>query len=359
MKGVASRALLMLSSILLTISIIASSGGFSMEQADGAISTTLSSSPVIRVNNDTDLASLIAANHWNGTGMAADPYIIDNLIINATDKGDAIYIGNTSKYLKINNCQLVNLYNYSRLQFSNIGIKLFNVTNVVVEYNILIGDGLYGISLKHSRFNTVSNNNCSGSRGGIILAYSNNNTVSNNNCKNTFLALQDSNNNTVSNNTADGIGLGDSNYNIVTNNTCNGNHGLSLIGSNNNIVTNNTCIVDASILSDTGLALQNSRYNTISNNTFKGDNFGIGLYASSDNTLSNNTCSGDGAGIYMNLECRNNYLFGNIGTVLDKTGTGSSGSNNFDDLFPVVLISFVLLVIVIIFVLTGKKHQQP
>ncbi|MGD0817877.1 MAG: NosD domain-containing protein [Methanomassiliicoccales archaeon] len=333
MKSVTSRTFLVFIYISFIVSIIASLYGIGVVQANGANSTTLSSSPVIRVNNDTDLASLIGANHWNGAGIESNPYIIENLGINGTGIGDTIYIGNISSHLIIRNCNLDSDFNGSYPYNMGAGITLFNVTSALLENDNCSGN-LDGIDLYYSSNNTITNNIFNGSGCGLNLYSSNHNIVSNN--IGHGIGLEYSSNNTITNNSFSGIAVGielsfSSNNNTIANNNCSGTHnGINLIYSNNNTITNNTC---------------------------RGSIWGINLVYSNFNTITNNTCRGDSYDIYLDSSNDNNHLFGNIGTVLDKTGTGSSGSNNFDDLFPVVLISFVLLIIVIVFVLTGKKRQ--
>ncbi|MFX0050600.1 MAG: hypothetical protein ACFFAJ_01830 [Candidatus Hodarchaeota archaeon] len=55
----------------------------------------------ISINNDNELAAVASS----GTGSVVDPYIItDRKITNSTSNG--IYITNTTKYLRIINCQI-------------------------------------------------------------------------------------------------------------------------------------------------------------------------------------------------------------------------------------------------------------
>jgi hypothetical protein len=60
----------------------------------------------IRINNDTELETLIATNHWNGSGTANEPYIIENLQIDAAGESNGIFIGNTTAFLVIRNCDV-------------------------------------------------------------------------------------------------------------------------------------------------------------------------------------------------------------------------------------------------------------
>jgi parallel beta-helix repeat protein len=347
-----SGALLTFISISLLVLILASSSGFGVVLADGADLATLTQNPTIRVNNDTELASLIATNHWDGNGTASSPYIIRNLNINATDgnsldltgnastyDSNAIYIGNTSMHLTISNCHIENFFafHYANHSYSYTleGIKLFNVTNVLIEHNNFGGDGK-AIFLDSSRYNTISNN----SANEILLIFSNDNHLMNNICNAGGIDLVSSCNNMVSNNECnestnyfgDGITLTLSNYNMVLNNYCCGTgtghtFGLSLIGSNNNSISNNTC---------------------------KGNVSGIALVFSNYNTISNNDCSGNRSGIDLEPMSDNNYFFGNKGTVLDETQT----KPNYDAM-PVFVISMVLFAIVTAILILGWKRKIP
>ena len=160
---------------------------------------------------------MIVANHWNGSGTVSDPYIIENLNINATENGYAIFIGNTSRYLTVNRCHLYSEILDADSGFKSFGgIQLYNVTNALIENNTCNGN-LYGIELGYcSNNNIVANNNCSKNDCGIVLEGSIYNTISNNNCSNNNIALGGtgleltmlSNNNTISNNTCSGNSYG-------------------------------------------------------------------------------------------------------------------------------------------------------
>ena len=92
--------------IVLFTSIVTLSDPVGSVEAASPDGPTLTSNPVIRINNDTELASLISSNHWNGTGTADRPYVIENLEIVAPNETSAIYIAHTSAYLIIRNCSV-------------------------------------------------------------------------------------------------------------------------------------------------------------------------------------------------------------------------------------------------------------
>jgi parallel beta-helix repeat protein len=304
LKNVNKGTLLMLVSAALTVSILTSSGGSGIVQADGAISPTLTISPTIRVNNDTELASLISSNYWNGSGTTLNPYCIQNLDFDISDYGVAIYIGNTTSYLIVSNCS--NGVNNSHLSGMS-GITLFNVMNALLENNYFHDLHYQAIDLEYSSNDTVSKNRCVGNTlGGIYILNSSHNIVSDNNCSGNGggVILYSSSNNTLS-------------YNTCTQNA----DGMDVIYSNNNIVSDNNC-------SDNPEG-------------------GIHLLGSIGNTVSNNNCSN--AGIIS--ERSSNNLLGNSGTV-PISSDGSDVKDNSWLLFPIII---VLMAIMTVLIIKGRK----
>jgi parallel beta-helix repeat protein len=358
MKKITSRTLLLFISISLITSICVSSGAIGDVNADSVSSITLTASPVIRVNNDTELASLIASEHWNGSGSASNPFIIENLDINATGNDSAIYIGNTTAHLIIRGCSVygaTKTIGYYHQESS--GILLNNVRDCTV-YNNSCSANNRGIALIASSINNIiTNNSCNGNSMGITLMSSSNNSIENNHCNGNGLM---------------GISLYLSDGNSITNNDCvnNGMIGINLYGSTNNGIMNNnfsanTMGVLLSSLSNYnkimnnkcnannpyGLFLTLSSNNTISSNICNGNTiYGIILSSSSKNIVSNNNCNSDG--IIIDSNSSDNNLFGNIGNV--TVLTDSPSDNN---LMWVVIITVILLIFVIVFVSWGKKPK--
>ena len=169
----------------------------------------------------------------SGSGIGGDPYIIENVTIDAGGTGDGILINNSKNvYFIIRNCNVTNA--------GSTGISFFP------PYP---GDG--GIKLENTNNGTLTNNNCSNNGYAGILLYSNckNNTILENmneyNQRGIFL-YTDCENNTISGNTANknagvGIMLED-----CDNNTIIGNHASYLnqfgivIGGDDNKILNNT-----------------------------------------------------------------------------------------------------------------------
>ena len=294
--------------------------------ADGTVPSALTPYPTIRVDNDAELASLISTNSWKGTGTASDPYIIENLKINATEKQYGIYFGNVSKHLTVENCQVYS-DNVSWPGYASLaGIALFNST---------------GLSLK--------NNNCSGNGYGIYLSSSSdNNTLTNNHCSGNGYGI-----------TIQDVASDD---NLVSENICSGNGvGIQLLATRFNVVSNNDFDGnDIGLYGGLGVEIGFSDNNTISNNTCGGKQYGIGLFFSNDNSIFNNKCSGKEYGIYLETKSQNNQFVGNTGTVFIDPGTGSDtegGGPGLNNAIAVSLIALMVLGMVIAYVmLDGRKH---
>jgi parallel beta-helix repeat protein len=87
----------------------------------------------------------------DGTGGELDPYIIENLVINASGLGNGIYIQNTNAYFILRNCVITNADLYCA------GISLSNVTNAKITNNTVY-NSYDGILLCRSSNNMLKNN---------------------------------------------------------------------------------------------------------------------------------------------------------------------------------------------------------
>ncbi len=213
----------------------------------------------IRINNDTDFSNIASQEHWQGDGSENNPYIIENLVINAQRNGPAIYIGNTTVYFIIRNCTLFNATWTGNYYYDGAGISFYNVTNGNISKNKIFKCD-YGILLYSSQNNKMRENNLTGDYYGIYLGnFSDGNIIENNRV---FYSGQDgiflygSSNNVISHNTIyssayDGISLfsaynmsikKDSNHNLISSNVIsnNGRYGIYIIyfSSNNSIYDN-------------------------------------------------------------------------------------------------------------------------
>ena len=241
----------------------------------------------IHIFNNSGLVDFRNADICTGQGTYSDPYVIEDLVIDAGFSGSGILIENSDVYFRIENCTVYNSEDY------DAGIKLNNVTKGKLVIN-----------------------NCTSNYIGIRLEYSDNNTITGN---------------TARNNSYVGIYLEGSDNNTISGNTANNNYyqGIYLNNSDDNTLSGNT--VNNNYLR--GINLNNCNNNTISGNTANYNSRGIYLYNSDDNTISGNTINNN-AGVGINLEdSDNNTITGNIMNECGLIISGSleeSGSHDID-----------------------------
>ncbi|UCE10059.1 MAG: right-handed parallel beta-helix repeat-containing protein [Candidatus Thorarchaeota archaeon] len=102
---------------------------------------------------------------WNGSGTSVDPYLIEGLMIEATES--AIEISGTDAHFVISDCVLVGDYTGD-----SVGILLSDVTNGHIR-NVIVEHTRYGIRIASSVNNTVSNVSVSGNFIGLQIDQSN------------------------------------------------------------------------------------------------------------------------------------------------------------------------------------------
>ena len=214
------------------------------------------------IDSNNDLNEL----GFPGSGLATDPFIIENLNITSTTN-TLIFIKNTNVNLIIRNCVL------NALNRSQIGIYLQGVEYCTIENND-ISNSKQVIIIESSRINTIHNNVINYIHDqGINLAHSSRNIVRYNAIFNTTLLqgirlyeAQDNHIlfNDVSSCYANGIEITRSFNNTIKNNTLYGNNenGIWLDSSNDqkiegNIIKNNN---------ENGILLQAQWYGSDQNN---------------------------------------------------------------------------------------------
>jgi len=164
-----------LSGILLTCECIHNNDEINLKSAGF---WNLTGNPILIDDTDPSKNWSYTALHYDwcsGSGIWADPYLIENITIDGQSIGSCIEIRNSNAYFVINNCTL-----YSS-----------GTTN-------------YGIYLNYTNNGKIINNNCSVLSGGIYLGYSNNNTILGNDATNNQygIVLNFSNNTIISKNSA-------------------------------------------------------------------------------------------------------------------------------------------------------------
>jgi parallel beta-helix repeat protein len=253
----------------------------------------------------TDLNWTVAnQSDWcSGSGTWGDPYLIENMIINASVSpiGCGIFIENsTNVYFKINNVTVFGADMGIKLENSNkgaiinnslsdnigSGISMFNCVNNTISKNNLINNGLYGINLS---------------------SYCNENKILGNTIKNEGTNLQDT-----------GIYLEYfCSYNdILENIICDNNvHGINIEDScEGNLIYNNTIKNLATSQQDYGIRLHsNCHQNNISLNIFEDlNNYGIYLVTSDQSFILSNRIINTNYGFYMLLADQSDIISNTI-----------------------------------------------
>lgn len=336
-------------------------------------------SGIIIIYGNSQWVDFKNAGKCTGQGTYSDPYIIEDLEIDAEGSGRSITIINSDVYFKIENCTVYDTLDRrwpedSGIYLSNVananlinntvfdnfnGIFLqYNCYNNTISGNAVINNYFMGITLENSDYNTVSENTINQNYGGIYVEDSDNNKISGNTANNNYwgINLPNSDYNTISgniinNNNESGICLHSGNYNNISGNImieC----GLQVSSRFSNppnlgdLTSNN--IDSTNLVNGKPLYYYTNEINLGTNNfTNAGQVFlincddclisnlntsycssGIALYYCNNNNLSGNTASNNEYGIYL-MNCDGNDVSGN--TVNQNFGgiylTGSDNNN--------------------------------
>lgn len=124
----------------------------------------------IRADGDLGLAHRAIGEMWEGDGTPGNPYLIHDYIINGSDWGNCIYVGNTTADFEISGCQA----NYaSSTEWSEYhgdsGIMLYNTTAGRVDGNT-VSSNLIGLFLYHSQNTFVSGNAATANSYGMLIS---------------------------------------------------------------------------------------------------------------------------------------------------------------------------------------------
>jgi len=165
----------------------------------------------------------------SGSGILADPYIIENVTIQGNGFSSCITIKNSNSYFTLTNSTF-----YDAVDISYAGIELNNVSNAYITNNTCY-DNYLGIKVLNSKDNLLEGNVIKDNNDGIFIDFCEKNIVSDN----------------IVDNNRWGIYLGYCINNIVKNNSLINNlYGIYLFRSIFNNITgndfsnNDRCVVD-------------------------------------------------------------------------------------------------------------------
>jgi len=241
-----------------------------------------------------------------GSGTEVDPFIIENVSINAGGVGNGIRIRDSEAYFIIRNCHLTNAIN---------GIDLYYAHNGQLINNNCSSNGDSGIHFYYSDNITLINNDIINNEFGIT-AYRSDDLIINDN--------------DASNNTDTGIHIQYDRNSFVSNNTVNDNSedGIYVYHQNNSTVYNNIIRRNGEygiIFSDlTGK-------NNVSNNILDGNKMGVAIYSSDvliyNNTVQNSVSFGMVIGGTRN-QVLNNSVYSNTEGISVPGGSNNISYNN-------------------------------
>ena len=215
-----------------------------------------------------------------GVGTYSDPFVIEDLIIDAGGSGSGILIENSFIYVRIENCTIYN---------GDTGIYLFNSLNTLILRNN-VSNNNFGIrSIYSENFTILGNKAYNNEYYGISLGSSSEiNVIGNEANHNNYAGIH----------LEDSIGINISGNTANHNNYLDWSMGIALTSSNRTIVSGNT-------LSDnrqSGIILYNSNNNTIQFNVIKQSDIGIYLAYSYNNEISSNYFGSNNADIIEHIE---------------------------------------------------------
>jgi parallel beta-helix repeat protein len=279
-----------------------------------------------------------------GTGIAGDPYRIENYNITILGDYPILFSGNNTAYFIIQNCFLktntntgiylgkyydmgegtVEVLNNRIISDTQSGIILNGGNNSVISGNTITSKDI-GIEITDSHYSEFSENIIDGNNGFCIDYYlSSNSIITKNNCSEA----------------TEGITISYSSLTEVTHNNCSYNSdGISFFYADNITMKNNIMMDN----SQHGLSMLYSDYSLLTNNLFQDNsNYGITLNSQSDkNTLHHNAFVDNGGSTSQAEDDGSDNIFYDILTSEGNfwsewiSGTYSiDGSAGSVDLYP-------------------------
>lgn len=181
----------------------------------------------------------------SGSGILADPYIIENVTIQGNGFSSCITIKNSNSYFNLTNSTF-----YDAVGISYAGIELNNMSNAYITNNTCY-DNYLGIKVLDSKDNLLEGNAIKDNNDGIFIDFCEKNIVSDNIVNNNRwgIYLGYCNNNSVKNNSVAfnkyGIYLFRSSFNNVSENLLSNNERciVDLEGEGNIYTDNGECVV--------------------------------------------------------------------------------------------------------------------
>jgi len=143
---------------------------------------------IISIDGDVNFTSTASSEGWAGSGIAGDPYIIEDYEISGVDSRWCIKIINTTVHFEIRNCILHNTTGGVGDEKLWTGLSLINVTNGLVDGIVCkdMGDGqtepIYIRSSRHLTLRNILVQDCNRSSldgSGLVMMESHNNTLDN------------------------------------------------------------------------------------------------------------------------------------------------------------------------------------
>ncbi len=309
------------------------------------------------IANETDWCS--------GSGTWGDPYLIENMKINASDSpiGCGIFIENSvNDYFTIRNVTIFGSTNGIKLENTNkgtlidnilsdnieSGIYMVNCVNNTISRNQLTNNGMYGLYLYSNCLNnkiignTVKNNGASFGDAGIYIAdYCDDNEIMGNiisDNDNYGINIEDfCERNSIINNTFKNIATSQQDYgiriysashqNIISRNLIEdiNNFGIYLVTSDGTSISNNQ-ILDIS----TGMYILLADQNKITNNTISGGSLAISMSACYESNIIGNFINDtSNYGIRLHTNCDDNEFRDNV--IKDNTGFGVQLHTHLND----------------------------
>ena len=292
----------------------------------------------ININGDVEFDTQAVANHWDGDGSSAYPYILESLDIENNSTLNLISIQNTNRYFILRKSFLIgtNMVN-------QVGLYLNNVQNALIT-NVIIKNNYNGVYVSNSNVNiqifnnTISNN----INNGIMLVSSNTidiqdnslsfnqaNGISNSKSNHTIIKS-----NLIYNNSMRGINIGESRFNLIQKNDIKNNLQYGIY-SNGNSPSN--IIIDNKISSNSwsGIHLISNNQTIENNIAYDNKQGGIYLFSSNNSSIRNNTVYNNFIGMRNQLSnftiIENNTVFSN-----SREGLWIDMSNNCNSTFNTI-----------------------